>query len=1157
MVPLGTLIDSRFRLEVQVGSGGMGVVYRATDELTGTVVALKVLTSASSGDEARFGREAEILARVVHPGIVRHVAHGRDRDAGAYLAMEWVPGEDLAARLSRGPLSVRDTLSLGAAVAEALDAALSCGVVHRDVKPANILLRNGDVRTPCVADFGIARALQRSTVVTGTGIIVGTPSYMAPEQAGAARVVGGQVDVFSLACVLHECLAGAVAFGGDSLASVLAKILFSAPSPLPTELRGTEVEAVLARMFDKTPMARPSAREVAADLTRLASRSDAGACTVPVGTVERRMTSLWFARGDGADLSATLALDRVTPSAGPAAPVQAFGVEVFPLADGTLAGRASLPTAHDQARAVVRSALRLKQAHPELTVVVATGRATTLGLLPTDDAIERATGLLRQLIQAPSAVRLDEATAELLTGSWTVERDAVGPYASATTGDGGAAEPTGAGRPPLLGRAKELAFLEASARESQEESTFRAVVVTAPAGLGKTRLFQALAERSLGRGDATVLTAACDAIESAAPFAVAAELLRGRAGANRGAAPEDVVHRVALAFEGTSDPLAHDVAQELTSVLHRTARGAPDPHDETSMETDHAHARSAVARWLAQEARQRPLLLLIENLQWMDGRSGEILASLAKLARSLPVCIIGFARPDVRLHHDDLLRELNAAELRLDPLSRRTSEALVRAMLGNEATEASIASVVERGGGHPHFLEELARAFRRNGPAASHASLEAALEARVLELSHDERRVLRAGSVFGSRFWTSGVAELLVGRVDLDSAIERLVRADVLEERLSRFSEQREFAFRHALVRDVVYAMLPEGDRRAAHAYAARWLESVGEQEPALLAVQWLEGASTDAEKERAIDLVERIVEGATLRDTLRWLDEGEGLLSRCRGEADKRLRLRLVGKRARILLRGDRFRASEVAHEWLRLAEEAGAIPDQVTALATECWLAAGAGDFVSADRFAEAAARLAAGDRALEFEAANARAMLSYYRGDLEENLVVGLSLADLAPATRLPSILHNAADAALRLGRFDEALQLLDRSDASLAPTAKRGPHNDVLRAFIEGLRVRGALPPSTDGRMAGALERAEAQGETWVALEIQLFSAILEAWRGELARARAQLVELAKRASAHGHARLADEVVACVRTIDDGSLPWFRGGTGPAEGRLPSH
>ncbi|WP_044252011.1 serine/threonine-protein kinase, partial [Chondromyces apiculatus] len=270
----GDVVGGRFEVETLAGAGGMGSVYRSRDRLTGEPVALKVLRVDRRAPLDRFAREGQLLAELQHPGVVRYVAHGRAGDGPPYLVMEWLEGEDLKARLGRGPaLSVDEVVALGQQVGAALGAAHARGVVHRDVKPGNLFLAGSDVRRVKLLDFGIARLLDRDSAITRAGMALGTPGYIAPEQARGAEDVGAQADVFSLGCVLFECLAGVAPFHAEDKVAVLAKILLEEPPKLRAVRPDTPeaLEALVGRMLAKEPGERPvDGDAVAAALGRLA-----------------------------------------------------------------------------------------------------------------------------------------------------------------------------------------------------------------------------------------------------------------------------------------------------------------------------------------------------------------------------------------------------------------------------------------------------------------------------------------------------------------------------------------------------------------------------------------------------------------------------------------------------------------------------------------------------------------------------------------------------------------------------------------------------------------------------------------------------------------------------------------------------------------------
>ncbi|WP_437820088.1 serine/threonine-protein kinase [Sorangium sp. So ce1078] len=273
------VVAGRFEIDTLLGEGGMGVVFEAWDREEQRSVALKLLRDVDEATSARFDREAEALAALSHPGIVGYVAHGSTALGERYLAMERLVGVTLAERLADGPLGVRDAARVGHGVASALASAHEEGLVHRDIKPSNIFLQDGAADRVKLLDFGLARG-KNAPAVTGAGTLVGTPSYMAPEQVRGAAPPDARADLFALGAVLFECLTGRAPFTAADTEAVLVKILVERP-PAVRELcplAPPALEALVARMLSKDPGGRPaSAAEVARDLAALLADKDLGA----------------------------------------------------------------------------------------------------------------------------------------------------------------------------------------------------------------------------------------------------------------------------------------------------------------------------------------------------------------------------------------------------------------------------------------------------------------------------------------------------------------------------------------------------------------------------------------------------------------------------------------------------------------------------------------------------------------------------------------------------------------------------------------------------------------------------------------------------------------------------------------------------------------
>lgn len=262
MLSPGVQLGNRYRLDERIASGGMGDVWRGTDQVLGRTVAVKSLLPAlldEPGFAERFRGEARTMATINHPGVVDIYDFGSDQQI-AFLVMEYVEGDALSSTLSRvGRLTPARTMALVAQAADALHAAHSKGIVHRDVKPGNLLVRpNG---TLVLTDFGIARS-DLVGQLTAAGSVLGTASYISPEQATGA-VATPASDVYALGVVAYQCLAGRRPFEGNNPLEIAMRHVRESPRPLPGDIP-PPVRAIVERALAKDPAARwPSAAALA------------------------------------------------------------------------------------------------------------------------------------------------------------------------------------------------------------------------------------------------------------------------------------------------------------------------------------------------------------------------------------------------------------------------------------------------------------------------------------------------------------------------------------------------------------------------------------------------------------------------------------------------------------------------------------------------------------------------------------------------------------------------------------------------------------------------------------------------------------------------------------------------------------------------------
>ena len=316
-----TVLGDRYTLLEVLGGGGMAQVYLAHDNVLDRKVALKVLREQYADDEEfveRFRREARSAASLNHPNIVQVYDQGRDDDGTYYIAMEYVPGGTLEDRMAKeGPLAPGEAAGIASRVAEALGVAHGRGIVHRDIKPQNVLLgASGEAK---VADFGIARAATSKTM-TETNLILGTAAYMSPEQV-RGEPVGPASDLYSLGVVLYEMLTGRLPYEADDPIATAMKHI-NDPAPHPREVNPAvpeEMDALVVKLLAKLPEDRyASAADLAEDLRLVRDRLplpavgpvDRTTARIPRDTGSTRTAPTFVAPGRGSSPPASLGTRR-------------------------------------------------------------------------------------------------------------------------------------------------------------------------------------------------------------------------------------------------------------------------------------------------------------------------------------------------------------------------------------------------------------------------------------------------------------------------------------------------------------------------------------------------------------------------------------------------------------------------------------------------------------------------------------------------------------------------------------------------------------------------------------------------------------------------------------------------------------------------------
>ncbi|WP_438010403.1 protein kinase [Sorangium sp. So ce321] len=917
------VLAGRFELERIAGSGGMGDVYRARDRHDGKPVALKLLRSSDVQLVARFQREARLLAELRHPAIARHIAHGVSEQGQHYLAMEWLEGEDLAARLARGPLGVDEALALVQRVAEALSLVHARGVVHRDLKPANLFLQGGQLDQVKILDFGIARDAAATGGLTEPGVAIGTPAYMAPEQVRGELDIDARADVYALGCLLFECLTGKAPFWAEHAFAVLVKVLFE-DAPRPSALRVEVPEAIdllTERLMAKDRAVRPADAAAAARALAARSPEHATAELSPPSLTrrERGLVSVVLARLEAPPLAASLPALRaeaatlevggriaVPTGLGPTLPdlrraAAEHGGRLEPLHEGGVAAiltGAATPT--DLAARAVRCGLALQKLLSGARLAVATGWDALDGGRPLGPVIDRASAILvggdggdagspgggagAGAPETPAPVLVDAITAGLLGRVFEI---APGSRAAAVVGE---REPFDEermllGRPtPFVGRDRELRALEDLFDECAGEPCARAGLVIAAAGMGKSRLRLEFVRRLRGRSEpAEIWIAQADPARVGAPLGLLGQVVRRAAHLVDG---EPLERRREQLAARVARHVAPDLRERVTEFLGEMV-GTPFP-DAARVQLRAARRdpllmgdqiRRAWVDFVDAECRAGPVLLVLEDLHWGDLPTVQYVDAALRLLAERPLMVLAVARPEVRATFPTLWTERGTMELGLGELPRRACERMVQAALGERASADHVTEIVRRAAGNPFFVEELVRATveGRDAREAPETVL-AMVQARFKDLDAEERRLLRAGSVLGEVFWQGAAARLLGlgqdGGAALGARLAELERREWIVRRPEpRFAGEAEFAFRHGLVREAAYTMLTEVDRRLGHRLAGAWLEEAGERDALVLAEHFERGEELAAAARCYEHAAEQALEASDLDGALARVD--------------------------------------------------------------------------------------------------------------------------------------------------------------------------------------------------------------------------------------------------------------------------------------------
>ncbi len=1076
MLPEFSQPTDRFTIEARVGSGGMGDIFRGLDRETGQPVAIKLLRpTASPHERTRFAREIAILADLRHPNIVQYFGHGTWHDGRLFFAMEWLDGEDLGQRQRRAPLGMRDAVEIVRRSAAAMAAVHARGVVHRDLKLSNIFLIHGRGTAIKLIDFGVVKPSEPDEYPTERGQIIGTPHFMAPEQA-RGEPIDARADVYSLGSVLFRLVTGRNVFETEHVIALLGRLViedpptaasvrFDIPEALDHVIKraiarsrderyenGGEFARALARvgnLNNDPPATDKSASAIRKAVPDVAPASGETAPSRP-GTSERRVVAVVLYDLGGATLKPeveaavreVLGEDTRFEALADGRMVAVLGVERSRGDEAIRAARAALTVSRALAAPPTDSSAP-GEAHAGARVAVAVGHAVRGRANLAGEALDRAA---RQLdLAQPGAVRIDGYAAASIEGRFVVQPDDHGGELVREDMSGFGARQLLGKATPTVGREKEIALLLGIYNEMAEDGTPRAALVTGPAGIGKSRVrAEMMARLETAPLRPEILLCRGDAMSRGSSLSALGRAIRALMGVHDGEQPHEQVTKVknyvAVRLPRTLRFLAAFLG-ELIGVPFPDESDEPLRAARASAQLMQSRMRMALEAFV--RAQPTPLVLFIEDMHWADDTTIDLVDWLLGCP-DLRFGVFAFARPEVQTRLPQLWERRHMTRLTLAPLSPLAAERLVAAALPDK--DAAVrASVVRRAGGNALFLEELIR-YAAEGREDLPLTVQALVQARLDRMSPALRLVLRAASVFGQGFWTGGVEALLDRPAAMD--LSELMHAEIItRQNESRIAEQDEWMFRQALVRDTAYASILEEDRKPLHLAAGAWLESVGDVDLGLIARH----ADAGGDLPRAASLYARATQqayanGAQLETAIELAERG---LS-CGAEGATRAQL-LVAKANACAFLGR-------LHEAVMGAEEATTL----VPVGSEMW---GEAQRVVAAASIEAG-RAADGDARAAWVLANFLGLSPPLRAALQAARVRGL--IELGATGQALALADQAVESARASGAVEAVLRALDARLFALMHVGDLSSAIAAGTALIETAESAGDLVLATRGR-----------------------------------------------------------------------------------------
>jgi len=931
---------SHYKILEKLGGGGMGVVYKGFDLKLERLVALKFLypnLAASERAKKRFMAEARAASALDHPNIGTIHEIDESPDGSLFIVMAYYPGETLRQRLDRRPLSIEDALEVAIQTARGLSKAHQHGIVHRDVKPANIILTEEGVAK--IVDFGLAKVVD--VHLTDAGTLVGTPSYMSPEQA-LGLPVDHRADIWALGVLLYEMLTGRTPFEGNSREEILRLASHVEPPPMTLPSGGLEaLEAVVKRALAKTAHERyQTMAEVLEELERVRAGVPAQSLMQTMdaprvrpspkrpssyGTGERRQ--LTFLCCDLADFSAAGEIDPEDLQELLSAYQKACEDVVRPL-EGLLAHvvedrvtvHFGFPHAHeDDAKRAVSAGRNLLQAisHLSQSVPALKGRPlegrvgihTGVVVTGTDDSgavvgpATRLSSLVSECAE-PGEILVTEDTYRLIRSHYMCEprgtrtlrgvKDPVVMYrvVGESLADSISLSPV-TDLTELVGRRAEVELL-LDRWAKAKEGMGQVVMLSGEPGIGKSRLGHVLKGR-LAEEPHFRLECHGSPQHVNSPLHPVTSLLSRAVDLRTEMAGEEKLERLRAFLQNLDASSGEDLAVFASLLSIPLPADSPAPH--VSPQKWKQKTLAALLKIILASASRKPVLLWVEDLHWIDPTTQELLGLVIDQAPTAALLALLTFRPEFLPPWGN---RAHLTQVTLTRLSREEAEGLVKRVAGGKTLPREIVTqILATADGVPLFVEELTKnvlesglltesgeRFELRGNLASlaiPATLQGSLMARLDRLG-TAKDVAQWGAALGREFhyeWLEAVSPY--GEGVLEKELTRLVKAELLFQK-GVLPEAR-YTFKHALVKDAAYQSLLKATRQQIHERIARVLTErfpeTAEAQPELLAHHFTEAGLAEPAADAWTRAAQRAFQGSNHVETIAQAAHGLEMVAR------------------------------------------------------------------------------------------------------------------------------------------------------------------------------------------------------------------------------------------------------------------------------------